>query len=396
MPSNGRSLLVCLALSISFALAGCVDGTGTPEAAPPEAAAGVPVVKDPAGNALARYDLAKPVAQTVWANGTYKAEEAFFPLGLAPAMLGLPPNGLRVADVSEFVPRNVPVRIITEVHAQVTDGDVDLWLNVPFNEVWAGTWDTPRGGYSKIETRMVHASDDPILVVLGYDELDRSTEFSYTLRIDILSEPERLVDAVGASLDVPVANATLLVNLERAGDQPALLAWGPDGKALGRVDVKQGVNEVKLAEKGEHLLLLTEGTGDATLALQGVSESPRLRPAEQEIVEFMSDTSQSSAAWSFEADRAPLQVGFFASSATVASGFSGSLTSPAGTLIESRASDTLPWVRPFAGFGIGEWTTMGAEGLVKGKYDFTVSFETSAGPDPIHYGHFIVFIAPPK
>jgi len=383
-----------LVVAVSVLLAGCTGSPNLPASVTTSDAAMVPIVKDAAGNALARFGVERAVSQTIWANGTFKADESFFPLQLVPVMAGLPLKGIHTTPITDAVPKGVPVRITSEVHADVTDGDVDLWLNIPFDEMWAGTWDTPPGGYSKIETRIVHLSDDPLGVSVGYAELDHQPEFTYTLRIDVTYDPEALVDSVGATLDVPVEGARLLVDAAAGGPDAALLVWGPDKKLVDRFALQAGANEIQLAAAGQHLLLLAQGSGDATLAIDGVSEPPRLGHAKQEIVDFMGESQGPKVTWSFDADRAPIQVGFFANSGTVASDFSGLLTSPKGRLIESHFTGG-PWVRPVMGFGAGEWTAMGGKNLVAGKYDFEISFSQNAGPDPIHYGHWFVFMSAP-
>lgn len=396
MSFHALRLTIPFQIALVLLLSGCV-GEGKPESTPPgdDVETLTAVTQDPAGNALARFDLDEAVHKTLWANGTYQVQEHFFPVYWVPGNAGLvPPPGIRILDISSEVPRGVPVRVIAEVNAEVTDGDVDLWINAPFNEVWSGTWDTPQGGFSRIELRFVHTTDDPVGVGLFYDEVDPSVEFPYTLRVDILAEPQLVLSAVGAAIDVPMDEAKLLVTVEETEPDSALLVWEPDFELLGRFGLKEGTTEVPIPTSGEHLLLLTQGTGDAVVSVEGVTEAPRLRAAQQEVVEFVGEAPSSPVSWTFEAERAPIQMGFFGESGTVATDFTGSLSSPKGKLLDVQFEGG-PWVRPFMGFGIGEWTLMGADGLVKGAYEANVAFAQAAGPDPIHYGHFIVYMAAP-
>lgn len=394
-PSKARNLATpLLAALLTLASAGCVSDDAVPAATVTTPGDVPPPTLDETGSALARFDQARTVATTLWANGTYTLQEHFFPLNWAVSRAGVgPPPGLRFVDITEKIPRGVPIRITAELDAAVTDGSVQVWVEAPFEEVWAGEWELLDAGHAKAELRIVHDSDGPVKVGLFYDEADRSPEFPYTLRIDVRSDPERLMDSVGGTLDVPIDNATLIVTPDRGGVGPEILIWDPDHHYMGRFELRTGATEIPLKDKGTHLLLLTQGSGDATLAIKGVRQPPLLGSATQEFETFEATASTSSIEWSFVADREPIQVGFFASSGTVAMDFSGILSSPEGPLIEREFAGG-PWVRPVTGFGTWGWTEMGAPNLVAGNYDARITFEQAAGPDPIQYGHFVVYLVP--
>lgn len=382
------------ALAVTGAFAGCVGGAADPAIAEPE----VPMGTGSDGKPIVTGDWAPfkfdlpPTYESEWENGTFKLQENNFPLGVVWWNAGMGEQNLRTIDLTDKVPKNVPVRLVASVDAQVANGgDVDIWFDVPFDEVWSGTWDTPFGGKSEIEIRIVHKSDAPIRAVLAYGEYDQSAEFAYSWNVQVIAEPEALLEGVAAAFEVPEGGATLGVDLLVPGRTPAVLLWDPADNFLGRFPVTGGRFERPLTESGEYLIMLAGGSGHGRFGLKDVEETSVMRPIDQEIVQHEMTAPGPSVEWTFTADRVPIQAAFYAISGSVASDFTGSLQGPDGKLFDVAFSGG-PWVRPVTGFGTFEWTDMGGPGLDAGTYTAKAAFAQSFGPDPMVYGDYLVFL----
>lgn len=339
-----------------------------------------------------RFEIDDPVSEIVWENGTFQITDHSHPL-VNQAVHDASPDR-REIDLTPLVPQGVPVVLTAEVDAEMGEGDVDIFFEIPSGEIWSGETDTPYGGYSLIEATVLHTSSDPITLVLRYDEVDDSASFDYTLRYSVSYEPGLVPDGVPVGVPVPEEATGLRVEFGDEREGRSVLVWDPQDTFLGRFD--PGDERVTLpldgeAPRGEHVVLLAAGSGPAHISLAGTEQDPGpLRALLQEIVfgqPHQAASGESEITWSFQTDRAPLQAGIFWDSSEVSQNTRGSLASPTTELFSMEIQDD-PWI---GGLGFGMLTEVGAPGLVAGSYEASVAFDENAGPSPMEATHALVF-----
>lgn len=386
-----RSAWVLVA-SVAVLATGCV---GAPDA--PVAIESEPFALDATGAgappAVAAFPGDVHVDSTLWANGTYRVEEQGDWVGLARDLAGQPQAGLRWLDLSALVPLGVPARVVAEVDADVTRGDVDLWIDAPEEAWWAGDRDTPLGGWSRVEVTLLRTTSDPVRVGLYYDEAEPAAEFAYTLFAEVHADSDLLRPGVAAALEVPSEGARWTVEAETLREDAALLVFDPDDAFVGRFALADGATEIALDEApaGEYVVVLSEGAARARITVEGIAAT--LRPVGWEYVEKEGTTAaDGKMRWTFSTDRVPIQAGIFFRSGAAANDVDVRLASPDRELVAERWTGG-PWlnVDPVFGSFFGWMTDVAAEGLVAGAYEASAEFGANAG-DASAVGGFVHYV----
>ena len=345
---------------------------------------------------------------TTWANGTFSAERA---ARVADQLPGAPVGEPAVVmhDLTSIVPRGVPVRIFAEVVSEMSNGDLDLFLQVPPGEWRTGNFLAPYGGSSRFEVGVVHVSSDPIQVGLAYDVIEPAQEVAYRLSIRVVADPGLLVNGIVAGVTLP-ADARFEVQLEgepRAQgpeiESVALMVFAPDDGYLGRFPLDAGVTPIALpagSPAGEYVLMLTQGGRNARLLVDGAEAAP-MRPLGLSWTgtDPVPLDQEGAASWTVEHERVPLLVGLEFSSPNVARQVDFGISGPEGSVFAAREETDVPWLA-FAmpdGTSFGNawgWDSLwGAVGLVEGAYTHTVAFETAAGAQPGSARSYAAFYA---
>ncbi len=386
-------------LLLTAGLAGCLGGedgsagttgteiesasTGGDDAGLPEAPPQAPVA----------FTDDAPTHEVAWENGTFQITEHSYPKGMVTGLAGEYDPDRRQIDLTPLVPQGRPVVLTAEINADVGEGDVDIWIDAPSEEVWAAAYDTPYGGYSSIQITLIHTSSDPITLNVRYDEIDDSQSFDYTLRYAAHSDPGLLPAGVPVGIEVPEDAVGLRAEFTDASDGRAVAVWAPDDSFIGRFepgDERFTLPVDETGATGEYVVMLAEGSGPARISLVGVGETTtKLRPLGQVFETgpgVEAGPGETEVSWTFEVDRVPLQAGLSWSASEVSQDTAASLSSPETELLGLSVSDG-PWVG--AGFGI--LTSMGAQGLTAGTYEAHVSFGENAGPSGMNANHVLVF-----
>lgn len=383
-------------LVLSLSLTGCLGGgdeTGTVDDSGPAARG------DQGGNELEaltplRFGVDEPVSEVRWENGTFQVAEHSYPKGVVTSQTGEYDPDRREIDVTPLIPQDVPVRLTAEVNADLGEGDLDIWFQLPQEEIWTSDFDTPYGGYSRVEMTVLHTSREPITLMLRYDEIDDSESFDYTLKYSVQAEPATLSPGVPTGIHVPEEATALRVEFGDEREDRSVLVWDPQDAFMGRFD--PGDERVTLPvnasdSRGEYVVLTGEGSGPARASLIGGEDGARpLRALLQEIEFGQPQQAQgdgSEVSWTFQTDRVPLQAGIFWTSSEVSQNTQATLSSPAGEILGADITSD-PWIG-MQGFGM--ITDIGDAGLIAGTYEARVAFDESAGPTPAEASHALVF-----
>lgn len=387
-----------LLLAASLALSGCFSRDApAADVAKTAVFPGAVVSEDGTILAPASFGAGELVDTTLWSNGTFTIAQHGRPVGLLP---GLPsevvePRGVVRFDVTEHVPVGLPVRLIAEVDAQVGRGDVDLWPEIPDGEWRTGRWETPFGGWSRIEIGFTHLAPGPVAVLLAYDEMDEQAEFPYTLSVRIVADPELVVHGIVTGVTLP-ADPTLRVELvdeprEGVTEAPRLMVFSPDDEYLGAfpLDESTSLDLPAGSPSGEYVLLLSQRSGrNARLLVGGGSATLRAMEQEPAMGDVVLGDAAGHVRWSTTYDRVPLLAGLMFRSPNVAMNVLVRLTGPEGVLFEDRVDDG-PWVgaRLPDGSSFDNWfgwdSLYGAPGLAAGAYEGEVTFDHAAGHEPV-------------
>ncbi|MBW3583199.1 MAG: hypothetical protein KY455_08895 [Euryarchaeota archaeon] len=383
---RGLALLVVCVLSLS----GCVEDTSskTPGGAPDEV-----VVTDPqtGERSVVRasptaFADREPYLHETTEDGTFAAGEHWTGVGEGTARLGHDAGSMHMRDISGHVPKGVPVKVTASVAADLAEGDIDLWIQAPFDEVWSFDGEFPRGGTSSLTMTLVHTSEDPVWVVVFYDEPEPVEEFEYILTYTIESDPGLLLPGVPLSVEVPSGARSIEVTFDGVtGD--AVWLWAPDDTLIGRFDNTEQVWNHTFeggARRGAYVVMTPQGAPVANITVHTIEPlGAERRTAPLPLGILMQDIQQTSPV-RFAAEeegtleetfeRAPIQVGLQVQVATLTHGVEMRLDGPEGTLREWSFKDDLPWVAPAPDQSVGFtfMTEMGVEGLAAGTY--TASF----------------------
>lgn len=392
-----RALLIA-ALLLAGGLTGCIGSDGTDgregaTAANASGAEGAPAAMPGAGSPHVNlsFETGQAVHETRWANGSFTLAEHSFPKGVATGLIGEYDPDRREIDLADLVPQGIPVVLTAEIEAELGEGDVDIWFDVPSEEVWAATYHTPYGGYSRIETTVLRTSSEPVTLNVRYDEIDDSQGFDYTLWYSAQADPSILPAGVPVGVEVPTGATGLEMRFLSPGGGNAGLLWDPQDAFLGRGE--QDVLTFELEDespRGEYVLMAAEGASPARVTVLGTEQAPSgFRLLEQTFetgpgVEAV--PGESEVAWTFDVRKAPLQAGVFWSASEASQGTGARLSSPQADLLELNI-DGGPWV----GAGFGTTTDMGAPGLTTGTYEAQVSFDQNAGPTGMTANHVLVY-----
>lgn len=381
-----RWLLPILMVAM-LTLAGCVSDEETTERAldGDEGGDGTDGAEDTSAGALGSLRFPFPddaTNTTLWANGSYEVSQSRFPVGMTTEEATEDQPWQTRIDITDDVPRGGPVLVVAEVNAETTKGDwpvggdVDLWLETASENWISGEFDAPYGGYTRFEVLVWRATDDPIEVVLQYDESDSSGSFDYTLRVDLLSNPTLL------PLDTPVAAAlgtgsTATVTAEEGTMD--LLVWDPDDTFLGRFSGGEVVLETsENATAGDHVLMATgeaSGFRVRTSEADGAAEPGlRMLGTAWEDHEWHRIEPDTQLTWDFEADRMPLRARIEISNHEdhfTCMEMHGRLDAPGGEEIIARDWDE-PGCSGIGGIRIGWWSDFADPALASGTYTGTM------------------------
>lgn len=394
---------------LALLLAGCADptpgaGTAAPAATTPAPDA-VPEGAQPAppGMVAARFADAEPRAESIWANGTLKPEQASRAPG-APIRSPLT-TPLVSLDVTDLVPRGVPVILVAEVQAAMTQGDVDIFFAIPPDDFRNGAFDAPRGGFTRAEQGLVRSGQDPVLLNLVYDEAEPAAEVPYTLFASVEFDPTVVRAAFPVGVTLPPGASEVVVELVGARrdfafdlDVPNLMVWAPDDSFVGHFPLREALNPIPLpsAEGGEHVLLLSQGGRSMRLLTNGTVPAPlRAMPQTFHRSEPHADATPQGVEWTTTYDRVPMLAGVVFEPTTLTPEVSVAITNAAGTLLEGTVAG--PWVHvpqvPQAGLvtRFGWDSAYGVPGLAAGDHHVRVKGEGAAGIDAFQARDFAAF-----
>ncbi len=389
--------LKALALASILALPGCV-GSGDVSPAEPVAGSSAEAGPDTAltdAVASAGFQLRAPVFKELWLNGTFSIHQNTWPVGHHLWMLGQQPPGLVQIDITEHVPRDIPVRLTSEVHADLDQGRLGTWFSTPPEEHWTGVWDQPSGGDLRAEVIIVHASSEPVVANLMYGDVDPQPTFDYTWSVRVEADPQGLPAGVAVGLEVPETASAIQFPFEGEGES-AVMIWDAEDRFMGRFDVDGDslLYEIGDAPRGTWIVMLAAGSADARVQVVGADAAEvLLETVAQDIVASEpQDRTGQRLEWTFESPRAPLQVGFAIEAGGVTMDMHATLTGPVGQLLEAEFTGG-PWVGSVDGFSSWHFTPMGATGLEPGAYRANVEFGTAQGSEPHRTQDFLVYYA---
>ncbi|MDX1611851.1 MAG: hypothetical protein R3185_05740, partial [Candidatus Thermoplasmatota archaeon] len=332
----------------------------------------------------------EPLDAVRWENGSFHVTEHSYPKGMITGIAGEYDPDRRSFDISDMVPTGVPVTLTAEVNADLGEGDVDLWIQADPGAIWSADYDTPYGGYSRIEVTLVYTGQAPVEVVVRYDEIDDSESFDYTLSIRATHDPMVLPPGLPVELALPGPASTVQVEAPDADGEAAAMLFDPDDQLVERVDLSGGQATFELAEDaqaGDYVLFITESSGLSTVTVLGAEQPVSLTPTKQAIAygEPVSG-SGGQASWTFEVPRAPLQAGIFWSHEGIAGDATGSLVTPAGEALHLATAGHLTITGSY-----GMLSDMGEAKLVAGTYEASAGFSPYAGPSEPTAMHVLVF-----
>lgn len=399
-----RGVRAVVLLFVMMTVSGCVGGDAGETTEPETPEDGVVVVDDQTGETrivrprIATFADQEPYTHTETEDGTFELGQQWDNNGAYLSEVGYDTGSAHVRDITEKVPSGIPVQITIEVDAQLQEGDVDLWLNVPQNEVWTRTGDAPRGGWTMLEYRLVHTSSEPIELVVFYDEVEPAQSFDYVVTYEIVAQPFLLLPGVPVTVEVPRGASSIEATFNGT-DTGALHVFDPQDRLVARVESADGLANHTLAPGapvGEYVVMLdSQATGPAHLFVYAPSEAE----GEPEPVAFglvtqdiqSTDASPFAAGEAgevtFEASRTPLQVGVQVHIDTVSEGFSVALTGPDGELLSGEIDFGTPppfEVSPDGDMGFTFLTHVGTEGLAPGSYTGTFTPGGTNGEGRIH------------
>lgn len=371
-------------LVVMLALSGC---TGAPsEDGPADVGDSGEVVVDPVTGdeqpvhrVPVSFGDGPPVLVEEDVEGHFDLQEHGDPGGDVQQIAGRDPGNHHRYDISEHVPVGVPTRIVLEVDADLEHGDLDLWLDVPAEEIWTSEANAPTGGYTWIAFHVVRSGQADIGVVVIYDDLEPAPGFDYTLRLTVESDPAVLLAGVPVALPVP--RDALALELAFQDDPPTRVwFWGPDDEVIGVEPSDNGDWTVALSVAGDHVLLLPEGSPMAvvSLLLPQTTEAPtplrfdllRQQITQTEEVAFDVDTPGET---TFEVAGVPIQMGLQIDIDRATKDVHATLEGPEGMLINVAFTDDVPFhtVSPDGGFSFTILTDIGREGLTEGTHTAT-------------------------
>lgn len=393
----GTSVVVSFLLVILFA--GCVDpDTPADSDKIPEGSIAVQDPETGTTSFLRALSTANPDAapQPIWIrdNWTDSFEATdFWANGhqfTAPAGLDAPSH--QSLDITDLVPVGVPTWIMAEVDLPFTEGDVDLWISSSNDDTWTADFDTPRGGYSKVEIVMVNSGAEPIELNLFYDEREGTEGFEFTVLYEVFSSGEILMPGVPTTVEIPDGTRSLEVRYI-ADNEGDVSLWRFDDDFVGRFASADKVVNVTLDEGvrgGEYVVLTPADAGPARVTVYAPADaSPPARPLElgtvtqnimrtDEVPFAMNEGGEAS----LSLPTVPLQVGMRLFIERFVNEINVELAGPSGSIIKEQFTDTTPFMntQPEGGMGFGFWTPLGAPGLEAGTYTATfVGGTNSAG-----------------
>lgn len=402
MRGRARPLILPITLLaiLLVPLAGCIDEPAAPgpDAAPDDAV----VVTDPETgeeNVVVPYDLRfetdldAPYHHEETEDGTFALGEHWDRNGEFQDNAGMDSGSLHLRDISDKVPKGVPVRITLDLTSDMTEGDLDLWLDIPFQEVWAADFDTPRGGTSSASYTIVHTSDDPIRLAVFYDEPEPAEEVRYEVTYVIDADPSLLLPGIPVVVPLPAGTSSLALASATGATGPVWL-WDAEDVFLGTTETGAVVNHTfdGGAARGDHVVLIPEGSEAARLRVYAPLDPDAPAPGDgaRRMLFFgltTQDIQQTDAVpikahedleATFELDRVPVQVGVQLNIEELTHGVTTTLTGPDGALLDVSFQGTTPFITPgpSSAMGFTFLTDVGAEGIGLGTY--TATFASDA------------------
>lgn len=388
-------LLVGLLL-VTAGLAGCLssgDGSAGADAAEQgslsaDNADTSPAPGDQAGASSERSAIAfaqeEPVQETIWANGTFAANENCYASGC------LTGQAVRLVELGDPLPGEAPARISAEL---TYDTGPTIFLDTIDLFVWSEdgtfyTFDrTEEEGRETVTSTLVKASEPLVLEVFYQWPTGAEPEVEYTLRVDVEVAPTTLPPGVPVAVDAEPGQRLVAERADDGGSGdaagPGLLAYGPDDNFLDRYAADGDSLEVTLPEAtsgGEHVFVVPENRAPVRVLANGSAHEMRPLALTVEQTEPVPVDGAQPVAWSFEIDERPLAAGVAYEVgrpiAVTADVGQATLTGPQGDLVSGELGcGTCILTGSFHTIA----TPIGGEGLAAGSYDAVYEPTAEAG-----------------
>lgn len=392
-----RTLPLCVGLLLLTAgLAGCLgsddapaaDGEAQAASQTAEDAEASPAPGDDAETSGERSAIAfaqdEPVRETIWANGTFAANENCYASGC------LTGQAVRLVEVDDPLPEKAPARVRAEL---TYDTGPSIFIDTIDLFAWSEdgtfyTFDrTEEEGRETVRSTLVKASEPLILEVFYQWPTGAEPEVEYTLRVDIEAEATSLPPGVPVAVDAEPGDELVAERAADASDGdasgPGLLAYGPDDSFLDRYASDGDRLEVTLPEttsSGEHVFVVPEDRAPVRLLANGSEREMRPLALTLEQTEPVAVDGAQPVSWSFDVSKRPLAAGVAYEvgrpiAATTDVG-QATLTGPQGEVVSGALG---------CGFCIltGSFRTIttpiGAQGVMAGSYDAVYEPTAEAG-----------------
>lgn len=398
-PSSSMRLTPTLALVLALVLAGCTqDQTLAPDLPPTSQRS--PTSPSPTQDGLYHAMFANVAGfdKTDYFNGTLRLEQANTAPG---APVGAQPfeKSLVQFDVSDLIPKGVPIMLEARLQATMSQGDLQMWFSVPDGQNRHGGGSFERGG-NKIALRgLVRSTDSPILLNLFYREAEPVPELPYTLSVRSAFDPTTARSAFPIGVTLPTGSSTMKVEL--VGEEYPwiqgrnawnLMLWGPDDSFLGHHELAAPSTAIPLASSdgGEYVLMLQQGGRMLRILTPDAPAALRALPQQFVFTEAQGTMSATSGEWTTTHEREPVLAGITFTGANIAAGIRASLVTPKGPLFEFAAPagpETLFFNVNAADTGVSSIFEFDAgyatDNLVAGEYRASVAFDHGYGPDGV-------------
>lgn len=392
-------LLVMLAALVLLlpALAGCIGSAPddlAEQGLPDEAAdgdGGGPSDGDAAGAGgpgPLTYASNATVRETVWANGTFAAQDTTVAGGW------LTGTWIERTEVTDQVPAGVPttlrVNLTWEADALAAQGVWELGAWIETDEVdWHVYDETREPGRFELSLVGTRAEDGTVAVVVRGDRphARADPEVDYTLQVDLRADPTRL--AAGMPVEADLEPGDELTVRARGGVAAALRIYDPALAFVADVRAEPEAAFTVPADRpaGPYLLIPAATGADATVVRANGSATVRSPDLEFElrVGEWRTYPGRGEETWSFEIEDHPLAVGIVARDTddpddavlgTTLGGFDGTLAFPDGDAVSGT------WQCGFCitGGQVGVVVSpFGDVRIVPGTYRGTISSDASVG-----------------
>lgn len=387
---------LAIAILVAAAFAGCVGSGSTPSGdVVPENASdgdgGAPGAGGSQGATSSALAFDTPPANaTRWNNGTFDAQEAYVPFGLAQYVATGEIPGRAVIDITEHVPPGLPVRVQAEAtYDSEATGimffalDGDGFETHAFDTEGEGSPDASTSeATATLDSTLVREDGGTVQVRLSYSTPDPSPSVDYTFRVDVEADPA--VATGNAPVAFPVDDPADPITLRPVvdGQTTGVTVWDADDETVALLQVSEPT-EVPLpddAPAGEYVLLAHDHPGVAVEVPGGGTLralSTETTYTQGTSAPATAEAATGSLSWSFNVSTVPVAVGI-----GIRTGSNGD------DVVFSRAAGTVSspdgGVFSFESFGTyvtdeETWTSdPGGSALVPGTYQAEFSSDAAA------------------